>query len=33
VRSMRVHSQARMHAYRCTHARMSRGGGAVSKRT
>ena len=30
---MRVHSQARMSACRCTHARMSRGGGAVSKRT
>jgi hypothetical protein len=30
---MRVQSQARMRACRCTHARMSRGGGAVSKRT
>jgi hypothetical protein len=30
---MRVQSQARMRACRCTHARMSRGCGAVSKRT
>jgi hypothetical protein len=30
---MRVQSQARMRACQCKHARMSRGGGAVSKRT